>query len=189
MMSQRGGYGSMMPRSHRFFSAIKYLLSPRRSSQRRQNASVPKFSLITFSRCLALGSLQRGVSSEKRESKIGHEACSILSKWQNQWSQPYWYVSDVEVLHVVRALHVVVDRAFSCAAKCFNGVGLTFLGGKEKSRQTGFYTWVQEVTVFLQELKYSLQGQEGPGSMYGFVLAQQHYRSLFFILVYNIDQG
>lgn len=53
----------MMPRSHRFFSAIRYLVSPRRSSQRRQNANVPKFSLMTFSKCLALGSLRR--SGEK----------------------------------------------------------------------------------------------------------------------------
>lgn len=58
LMSHRGGYGSTMPRSHRFFSAIRYLLSPRRSSHRRQKARVPKFSLITFSKCFALGSLE-----------------------------------------------------------------------------------------------------------------------------------
>jgi hypothetical protein len=64
----------MIPRSHRFFRAIKYLLSPCRSNHRRQNANVPKFSLITFSRCLALGSLdaeqgeRRGNTQERRDS-------------------------------------------------------------------------------------------------------------------------
>lgn len=73
-MSQRGGYGSMMPRSHRFFSAIRYLLSPKRSNQRRQNANVPKFSLITFSKCLALGSLQHSdnIQSETNDKKSNH---------------------------------------------------------------------------------------------------------------------
>ena len=31
----------MMPTSHKFFSAIRYLVSPMRSRYRRQNASVP----------------------------------------------------------------------------------------------------------------------------------------------------
>lgn len=58
-MSHRGGYGSTIPKSHRFFNAIRYLLSPRRSSHLRQKARVPKFSLITFSKCFALGSLKK----------------------------------------------------------------------------------------------------------------------------------
>lgn len=57
LMSHNGGYGSTMPKSHRFFKAIKYLLSPKRSSHLRQKARVPKFSLMTFNKCFVLGSL------------------------------------------------------------------------------------------------------------------------------------
>lgn len=74
LMSHRGGYGSTMPRSHRFFSAIRYLLSPRRSSHRRQKARVPKFSLITFSKCFALGSLE-----EKKPNKNLFEKKEVSS--------------------------------------------------------------------------------------------------------------
>lgn len=59
LMSHNGGYGSTMPKSHRFFRAIKYLLSPKRSSHLRQKARVPKFSLMTFSKCFVLGSLRQ----------------------------------------------------------------------------------------------------------------------------------
>lgn len=59
LMSHNGGYGSTMPKSHRFFKAIKYLLSPKRSSHLRQKARVPKFSLMTFNKCFVLGSLRR----------------------------------------------------------------------------------------------------------------------------------
>lgn len=117
-----------MPRSHRFFRAIRYLLSPRRSSQRRQKASVPKFSLITFSRCLALGSLQH---SDTHSRKMDVTMCScyiIIFSWGQQ-NKPDWHMSHVEVFHVVGALHVVVDRASSCATKCLNGVSFTFLSG------------------------------------------------------------
>lgn len=58
LMSHNGGYGSTMPKSHRFFKAIKYLLSPKRSSHLRQKARVPKFSLMTFNKCFVLGSLK-----------------------------------------------------------------------------------------------------------------------------------
>lgn len=58
LMSHNGGYGSTMPKSHRFFRAIKYLLSPKRSSHLRQKARVPKFSLMTFNKCFVLGSLR-----------------------------------------------------------------------------------------------------------------------------------
>lgn len=49
-------------------------------------------------------------------------------------SQPDGHVSDVEVFHVMRTLHVVVDRSFSCAAKCFNGIGFTFLRGHKQTK-------------------------------------------------------
>lgn len=76
LMSHRGGYGSTMPRSHRFFSAIRYLLSPRRSSHRRQKARVPKFSLITFSKCFALGSLEEKPNKNALEKKEVSPACN-----------------------------------------------------------------------------------------------------------------
>jgi len=42
-------------------------------------------------------------------------------------------VPHVEVLHVVRALHVVVHDALSCAAKRLNGVNLALLQGTTKA--------------------------------------------------------
>lgn len=44
--------------SQRSLRAMRYLVSPSRSSHRRQKANVPKFWLITFSRCLDLANLQ-----------------------------------------------------------------------------------------------------------------------------------
>lgn len=38
-------------------------------------------------------------------------------------------VADVKVFHVVRALHVVVDHTFTCAAKRLDGINLSFLQG------------------------------------------------------------
>lgn len=46
-----------MPESHKFFNAIKYLVSPRRSKYRLQKAKVEKFLLIVASSCFALGNL------------------------------------------------------------------------------------------------------------------------------------
>lgn len=43
-------------------------------------------------------------------------------------------VADVKVLHVVRALHVVVDHAFPCAAKRLDGVNLSFLRRQSTQR-------------------------------------------------------
>ena len=46
-----------MPASHKFFSAIRYLVSPRRSKYRLQKANVEKFLLIVANSCFALGNL------------------------------------------------------------------------------------------------------------------------------------
>ena len=53
---------------------------------------------------------------------------------RKQQSQPYWDVSNIEVFHVMRALHVVVDRTSSCAAKCLDGVSFTFLKGNSNNK-------------------------------------------------------
>lgn len=45
------------PLSTRFLSAIRYLVSPRRSKYRRQNAKVPKLRSIVASSCFARGNL------------------------------------------------------------------------------------------------------------------------------------
>lgn len=128
-MSQSGGYGSMIPRSHRFFRAIRYLLSPSRSSQRRQNASVPKFSLITFNRCFARGSL-----GGERGRDRGYNLCGIHSPVFTQAiNLPDWDVSHIKVFHVMRTLHVIMDHALPCAAKCLDGVHLSLLVVQERA--------------------------------------------------------
>ena len=53
LTSQSGEYGCTIPLSHRFFSAIEYRVSPRRSRYRLQKASVPKFRSMTPSNFLA----------------------------------------------------------------------------------------------------------------------------------------
>lgn len=40
-------------------------------------------------------------------------------------------VADVKVFHVVRALHVVMDHTFPCAAKRLDGVNLSLLQGEQ----------------------------------------------------------
>lgn len=40
---------------------------------------------------------------------------------------PYGHMSNVEVLHVVGTLHVVVHCSSSCASEGFNGVDVAFL--------------------------------------------------------------
>lgn len=45
---------------------------------------------------------------------------------------PDWDVADVKVFHIVRALHVVVDHTFTCAAKRLDGVNLSLLQGERK---------------------------------------------------------
>lgn len=49
---------STMPASHRFFSAMRYLVSPSRSRYLRQKASVPKLLFIVTSSCLAFAALK-----------------------------------------------------------------------------------------------------------------------------------
>ena len=68
-MSQRGGYGLTTSASTNPFSANKYLLSPRRSNQRRQKAKVPKFLQIVLYNCLDLAFLIEIFYHEKIENQ------------------------------------------------------------------------------------------------------------------------
>lgn len=45
---------------------------------------------------------------------------------------PDWDVANVKVFHIVRALHVIVDHTFACAAKRLDGVNLSLLQGGRK---------------------------------------------------------
>lgn len=51
-----------------------------------------------------------------------------------QTNLPDGDVADVKVLHVVRALHVVVDHSFTCAAKGLDGVNFSLLQVKPISQ-------------------------------------------------------
>lgn len=51
-------YTWTIPASHKFFNAIRYLVSPKRSRYRLQNANVEKFLLIVASNCFALANLR-----------------------------------------------------------------------------------------------------------------------------------
>lgn len=50
-------------------------------------------------------------------------------------------VADIEVLHVVRALHVVVDHAFTCAAKRLDGVNLSLLWRSSTGQSLSWVTF------------------------------------------------
>ena len=64
--STSGGYGCMIPLSHKFFSAMRYFVSPMRSKNRRQNASVPKLRSIVPRSCKRLRA---------------RECCSVVHRW------------------------------------------------------------------------------------------------------------
>lgn len=49
---------------------------------------------------------------------------------------PYGHMANVEVLHVVGALHVVVHGSPSCASECFNGVDVAFLRKEARAHFT-----------------------------------------------------
>lgn len=54
--------------STKLFNASKYLLSPRRSNQRRQNAKVPKFLLIVLYNCFAFALLRETTENGERRT-------------------------------------------------------------------------------------------------------------------------
>ena len=53
-----GGHALTTLASIRPFNASKYLLSPKRSNHRRQNANVPKFFVIVLYNCFDLAFLR-----------------------------------------------------------------------------------------------------------------------------------
>lgn len=71
-------------------------------------------------------------AAQSQRGSGGYVSERARSRWE-AWEQkthntvPYRYVSNVEVLHVMRALHVVVHRTSSCAAERFDGVDVAFL--------------------------------------------------------------
>lgn len=137
-MSHNGGYGTTICLSHkscksktnfplkkptvRFyieseqtFKAIKYLVSPNRSSHRRQNANVPKCLFIVFNNCLLRAKLK-----EKWNYSI--PACAQVRK-----SLPQRDVFGVIVFHIMGTFHIVVNESFACATESFDCIKFIFL--------------------------------------------------------------
>ena len=132
-----------MPVSHKFFSDIRYFVSPRRSNQRRQNARVPKFSFITFNKCFDFPNLKKmcfplsGTYSTlssglqfkqcvKTHKLCCHSLC-LLSNAPKLGYKPERNMPYVEILHVMWTLHVIVNIAFTGASKRLDGIELVLL--------------------------------------------------------------
>lgn len=126
LMSQSGGQASTTPLSQRSFSAMAQRDAPARSNHRLQNARVPKFLLIKFNSCfddcsLKINSLLMLFSPcrvEKRMPKDNIDRNDLIMQL------PQWYKLLIEVLHVMRAIHVVVDLSASSGPEGLDSIEL-----------------------------------------------------------------
>lgn len=86
----------------------------------------------------------------------------------DEYSKPYWHVSNVEVFHVMWALHVIVDCTSSRAAKCLNGVRFTFLRGHIEGRivmkyclwKLPSFSWIYRIILKRTTTKNTSRGTE-----------------------------
>eukprot|EP00958_Prasinococcus_capsulatus_P003796 scaffold347_cov380-Prasinococcus_capsulatus_cf.AAC.5 len=112
---QSGGYGCTIPTSHRFFSAIKYLVSPIPASAPTISWE-PDSTRPHASAAGPAGLTVQVAAAEGQCAKVPVDDVEQLLRAR----KPQVHVSDIEILHVVRALQVFPHVALAGAAKGLN---------------------------------------------------------------------
>ena len=110
----------LQPFSQRSFKAIWYLVTPKRSNHRLQNANVPKLLLIVVRSFFELGSLY---AIHKNCWSVSNAKIAKICINEN-FRVPEWDVRHIKMFHIMRCIHIIVNVPTSSGPECFNSIEL-----------------------------------------------------------------